>query len=305
MTSSFEGYPLSTLESMGRGCPVVSYDIKYGPREQITDGVDGFLVPPGDTELLAQRVIELLRSTRARRAHERRGARAAPSASARRSSLARWAEVLEHGRRATAAGGRGSTTCSSSCARLRAVRGNPVGAARAARPGLRARPGRPERRGRARRRRCGSRARAASRGSTPSTFELAWVARRDRRGRRRAAVGQARRGGRALRPARDRAAAGRGRAAAAAADLAQLVVGDRRSCGSRTASSAGRSRRRSRKRTRRSWTQTRRNSRAVGTGEVVQDLELAQAERLRRAPARGRRSARRACARGRARARRR
>jgi len=62
MTSLFEGYPLSTLESMSRGCPVVSYDIKYGPREQITEGVDGFLVPEGDTAQLARRVIELLRS---------------------------------------------------------------------------------------------------------------------------------------------------------------------------------------------------------------------------------------------------
>ena len=62
MTSAFEGYPLSTLESMSRGCPVVSYDIKYGPREQITDGVDGFLVPQGDVAQLAERVIELLRS---------------------------------------------------------------------------------------------------------------------------------------------------------------------------------------------------------------------------------------------------
>jgi poly(glycerol-phosphate) alpha-glucosyltransferase len=62
MTSSFEGYPLSTLESMSHGCPVVSYDIKYGPREQITDGVDGFLVPEGDTEQLAERVVRLLKS---------------------------------------------------------------------------------------------------------------------------------------------------------------------------------------------------------------------------------------------------
>ena len=65
MTSSFEGYPLSTLESMSRGCPVVSYDIKYGPREQITDGVDGFLVPRATSTRLAQRVIELLRLARA------------------------------------------------------------------------------------------------------------------------------------------------------------------------------------------------------------------------------------------------
>jgi poly(glycerol-phosphate) alpha-glucosyltransferase len=62
LTSLFEGYPLSTIESMGRGCPVVAYDIKYGPREQITDGVDGFLVQEGDVGRLAARLVELLRS---------------------------------------------------------------------------------------------------------------------------------------------------------------------------------------------------------------------------------------------------
>lgn len=62
MTSGYEGYPLSTLESLSHGCPVVSYDIKYGPREQITDGQDGFLVPDGDVEAFADRVTELLTS---------------------------------------------------------------------------------------------------------------------------------------------------------------------------------------------------------------------------------------------------
>jgi poly(glycerol-phosphate) alpha-glucosyltransferase len=62
LTSVFEGYPLSTLEAMARGCPVVSYDIRYGPREQITDGIDGFVVPDGDIAALAARVVELLRS---------------------------------------------------------------------------------------------------------------------------------------------------------------------------------------------------------------------------------------------------
>lgn len=62
MTSAYEGYPLSTLESLSHGCPVVSYDIKYGPREQISDGVDGFLVPDGDTAQLAERVVRLLKS---------------------------------------------------------------------------------------------------------------------------------------------------------------------------------------------------------------------------------------------------
>ena len=61
MTSLFEGYPLSTLESFSHGCPVVSYDIKYGPREQITEGEDGFLVEAGDIRAMADRVIELLK----------------------------------------------------------------------------------------------------------------------------------------------------------------------------------------------------------------------------------------------------
>ena len=62
MTSLFEGYPLSTLESLSHGCPVISYDIKYGPREQITDGVDGFLVPSGGIRPMADRIVEMLTS---------------------------------------------------------------------------------------------------------------------------------------------------------------------------------------------------------------------------------------------------
>ena len=62
MTSRYEGYPLATLESMSRGCPVVSYDLQYGPRDQITDGVDGFIVPDGDQEAMTERVVSLLQS---------------------------------------------------------------------------------------------------------------------------------------------------------------------------------------------------------------------------------------------------
>lgn len=60
LTSDHEGYPLATLESMSHGCPVVSYDVAYGPREQITDGVDGFLVRDGDITGAAHRVVGLL-----------------------------------------------------------------------------------------------------------------------------------------------------------------------------------------------------------------------------------------------------
>ena len=94
MTSLFEGYPLSTLESMSHGCPVVSYDIKYGPREQIRDGVEGFLVPEGDTDLLAQRVIELLRSPELV-ARMSAAARARAESFGPAACLPRWADVLD------------------------------------------------------------------------------------------------------------------------------------------------------------------------------------------------------------------
>jgi poly(glycerol-phosphate) alpha-glucosyltransferase len=93
MTSSYEGYPLSTLESMSRGCPVVSYDIKYGPREQITDGVDGFLVPGGDVDGLARRVVELLTSPDLV-ARMSAAARATAAGFAPDQFVARWGEVL-------------------------------------------------------------------------------------------------------------------------------------------------------------------------------------------------------------------
>jgi poly(glycerol-phosphate) alpha-glucosyltransferase len=49
-------------ESMSHGCPVIAYDVKYGPREQITDGVTGFLVPDGDKARMAERLVQLLTS---------------------------------------------------------------------------------------------------------------------------------------------------------------------------------------------------------------------------------------------------
>jgi poly(glycerol-phosphate) alpha-glucosyltransferase len=94
MTSRYEGYPLAVLESMSHGCPVVSYDVKYGPREQISDGVDGFLVPPGDTEALADRLIELLESPEL----AQRMSRAATEKAKQHGKdefVADWAAVLE------------------------------------------------------------------------------------------------------------------------------------------------------------------------------------------------------------------
>jgi poly(glycerol-phosphate) alpha-glucosyltransferase len=59
LTSTSEGLPLVLVESMAAGCVPIAYDVRYGPADMIHDGVDGFLIPEGDIELMAQRIVEL------------------------------------------------------------------------------------------------------------------------------------------------------------------------------------------------------------------------------------------------------
>ncbi|MBR6012847.1 MAG: glycosyltransferase [Selenomonadaceae bacterium] len=61
-TSKFEGFSMSNQESLQLGCPVVSFDCNYGPSDMIIDGVNGFLVKPGDVETMAQKIILILQN---------------------------------------------------------------------------------------------------------------------------------------------------------------------------------------------------------------------------------------------------
>jgi glycosyltransferase involved in cell wall biosynthesis len=56
-----EGLPKSLLEAMSVGRPLVTTDTP-GCRECVDEGVNGFLVPVKDTELMAQRIDQLLNS---------------------------------------------------------------------------------------------------------------------------------------------------------------------------------------------------------------------------------------------------
>ena len=60
MTSRREGFPMVLLEAMSVGLPVIAYDCPTGPRDIITDGVDGYIVADGDTESLAASLAELM-----------------------------------------------------------------------------------------------------------------------------------------------------------------------------------------------------------------------------------------------------
>ena len=64
LTSSAEGLPGVLIESMGRGCIPISYDMPYGPADVITHGVNGFLVPNGDVKALANQIGRLVASSR-------------------------------------------------------------------------------------------------------------------------------------------------------------------------------------------------------------------------------------------------
>lgn len=60
MTSRYEGFGLVLLEAMSCGLAPVAFDCDFGPREIITDGHDGFMVPLGDINMLAERLSFLM-----------------------------------------------------------------------------------------------------------------------------------------------------------------------------------------------------------------------------------------------------
>lgn len=65
LASLHEGLPIALLEAMALGVPVVATSVGGTP-EVVEDGVQGFLVPPGDPRALAQRIELLLGDPRLR-----------------------------------------------------------------------------------------------------------------------------------------------------------------------------------------------------------------------------------------------
>ncbi len=60
LPSNWEGFPLTILEAMRAGLPVIASDVG-GVREAVVDGVTGYLIPRDDVQVLAERLKRLIR----------------------------------------------------------------------------------------------------------------------------------------------------------------------------------------------------------------------------------------------------
>lgn len=61
MTSRFEGLPMTLIEAMSLGLPLVSFDCKTGPKDVIKNGYNGFLIHEGDIKSLAEYLMKLMK----------------------------------------------------------------------------------------------------------------------------------------------------------------------------------------------------------------------------------------------------
>lgn len=60
MTSDMEGLPMVLLEAKSWGLPLVSFDIETGPRDIISEGVNGCLVQPYNLDAMADKIAALI-----------------------------------------------------------------------------------------------------------------------------------------------------------------------------------------------------------------------------------------------------
>lgn len=94
MTSRFEGFPMTLLEGMGNGLPLISFDIETGPNEIINNGMNGFIVPSGNSQLLVDRIQKMMSDEQLRKSISRRNKERAKDFSTT-SIVQQWSELLK------------------------------------------------------------------------------------------------------------------------------------------------------------------------------------------------------------------
>jgi glycosyltransferase involved in cell wall biosynthesis len=67
MTSRFEGLPMVLLEAQSYGLPIISFDCLTGPRDVVNDRKNGYLIPMGEIQLMANKICELFSDEKKRK----------------------------------------------------------------------------------------------------------------------------------------------------------------------------------------------------------------------------------------------
>ena len=98
LSSKSEGMALVLVESMAAGCIPIAYDVRYGPADIITHGVDGFLVPAGDVEALADAIAHVAALPEAELGELRANARARAAEFCDEHITRTWARALAEAR---------------------------------------------------------------------------------------------------------------------------------------------------------------------------------------------------------------
>ncbi|WP_166669518.1 glycosyltransferase [Paenisporosarcina antarctica] len=60
LVSKFEGFGLVIMESINSGCPVVAYDIKYGPRDLISPEINGLVIEQDNIQALSDAMVQVV-----------------------------------------------------------------------------------------------------------------------------------------------------------------------------------------------------------------------------------------------------
>ncbi len=62
LSSFHEGMPIVLIEAIACDLPVIATDCDFGPREIIKDGYNGFLVPVGNSQIMSEKILIILKN---------------------------------------------------------------------------------------------------------------------------------------------------------------------------------------------------------------------------------------------------
>lgn len=95
-TSLHEGFHLALAEAMTCGLPIISYNYSCGPKELISNGENGYIVPLNDEKALSDRICELIENEDLRKRMGKAGLKKSKDYS-RDAIIQQWMALFEQG----------------------------------------------------------------------------------------------------------------------------------------------------------------------------------------------------------------